>query len=47
MNKGRRCALHFGKSDYIKERAKKRKRSSEPIADDDLGLPSLRPSIEL
>lgn len=44
--KALRDLLHVGKSDYIKERAKKRKRPSEPIADD-LGLPPLQPNVEL
>ena len=44
--KALRDLLHVGKSDYIKERAKKRKRPSEPIADD-LGLPPLQPNVAL
>lgn len=44
--KALRDLLHVGKSDYIKERAKKRKRPSAPVADD-LGLPPLQANIEL
>ena len=44
--KALRDLLRVGKSDYIKERAKKRKRPSEPI-DDDLGLPPLQPHVGL
>ena len=44
--KALRDLLRVGRSDYIKERAKKRKRQTEPVADE-LGLPPLRPSVEL